>query len=39
LTPDGRHILEVNPVGEFFWLEQCLAPISKAIADILLGRF
>lgn len=41
LTPDGRHIfLEVNPVGEFFWLEQCPGlPISKAIADILLGRF
>lgn len=41
LTPDGRYIfLEVNPVGEFFWLEQCPGlPISKAIADILLGRF
>lgn len=41
LTPDGRHIfLEVNPVGEFFWLELCPGlPISKAIADILLGRF
>lgn len=40
LTPDGRYIfLEVNPVGEFFWLEQCPGlPISKAIADILLGR-
>ena len=41
LTPDGRYIfLEVNPVGEFFWLELCPGlPISKAIADILLGRF
>ncbi len=38
LTPDGRHVfLEVNPVGEFFWLERCPGlPISKAIADILL---
>lgn len=41
LTPDGRHVfLEVNPVGEFFWLEQCPGlQISKAIADILLYRF
>jgi MvdD family ATP-grasp ribosomal peptide maturase len=40
LTPEGRHIfLEVNPVGEFFWLELCPGlPISKAIADILLNR-
>ncbi|MEH2003016.1 MAG: MvdD family ATP-grasp ribosomal peptide maturase [Nostoc sp.] len=37
LTPDGRHIfLEVNPVGEFFWLERCPGlPISQAIAQIL----
>ncbi|MEH2361978.1 MvdD family ATP-grasp ribosomal peptide maturase [Nostoc sp.] len=37
LTPDGRHIfLEVNPVGEFFWLEQCPGlPISQAIAQVL----
>ncbi len=39
LTPDGRHVfLEINPVGEFFWLE-CYPPhfpISKAIADLLL---
>ena len=39
LTPDGRHVfLEVNPVGEFFWLE-CYPPyfpISQAIADLLL---
>ncbi|NER92929.1 MAG: MvdD family ATP-grasp ribosomal peptide maturase [Symploca sp. SIO1B1] len=39
LTPDGRHVfLEVNPVGEFFWLELFSPnfPISQAIADILL---
>ena len=40
VTPEGRHVfLEVNPAGEFFWLER--APglaISKAIADVLLGR-
>ncbi|WP_017315239.1 MvdD family ATP-grasp ribosomal peptide maturase [Mastigocladopsis repens] len=40
LTPDGRYVfLEVNPVGEFFWLEQYPGlPISKAIADLLLGQ-
>jgi hypothetical protein len=40
LTPDGRHVfLEVNPSGEFFWLEQPAdLPISHAIADVLLGR-
>jgi MvdD family ATP-grasp ribosomal peptide maturase len=39
VTPDGRHVLlEVNPAGEFFWLERCPGlPISKAIADVLLG--
>lgn len=39
LTPDSRYIfLEVNPVGEFFWLETCAPhfPISQAIAEILL---
>ena len=40
VTPDGRHVfLEINPVGEFFWLE--LRPgfaISDAIADVLLGK-
>lgn len=38
LTPDGRHVfLEINPVGEFFWLERNPGlPISDAIADILL---
>ena len=40
VTPDGRHVfLEVNPVGEFFWLERYAGlPISDAIADVLLGR-
>jgi MvdD family ATP-grasp ribosomal peptide maturase len=41
LTPDGRHVfLEVNPVGEFFWLE-CYPPhlpISQAIAEVLLTQ-
>ncbi|BDA69401.1 hypothetical protein RIVM261_060140 [Rivularia sp. IAM M-261] len=40
LTPDGRHVfLEVNPVGEFFWLEKYSGlPISDAIANILCFR-
>jgi MvdD family ATP-grasp ribosomal peptide maturase len=40
VTPEGRHVfLEVNPSGEFFWLERCPGlPISDAIADVLLGR-
>ena len=41
VTPDGRHVfLEVNPVGEFFWLEVFSPhfPISSAIADILLTQ-
>jgi MvdD family ATP-grasp ribosomal peptide maturase len=40
VTPDGRHVfLEVNPVGEFFWLERHPGlPVSEAIADVLLGR-
>ena len=40
VTPDGRHVfLEVNPVGEFFWLEQCPGlPISETIASLLLSR-
>jgi glutathione synthase/RimK-type ligase-like ATP-grasp enzyme len=39
LTPDGRHVfLELNPSGEFFWLEQGPhLPISAALADVLLG--
>jgi len=40
LTPDGRHVfLELNPCGEFFWLERSPGlPISDAIADVLLGH-
>ena len=40
LTPDGRHVfLELNPSGEFFWLEHTPGlPISDAIADLLLGQ-
>lgn len=40
VTPDGRHVfLEVNPAGEFFWLERSPGlPISDAVADVLLGR-
>jgi hypothetical protein len=38
LTPDQRYVfLEVNPSGEFFWLERfAQLPISGAIADVLL---
>jgi glutathione synthase/RimK-type ligase-like ATP-grasp enzyme len=38
LTPDGRYIfLEVNPVGEFFWLENYPGfPISRALAEVLV---
>jgi len=40
VTPDDEHVfLEVNPSGEFFWLERCPGlPISDAIADVLTGR-
>ncbi len=40
LTPDGRHVfLELNPSGEFFWLERTPGlPVSNAIADLLLGH-
>ncbi|MCC5634815.1 MvdD family ATP-grasp ribosomal peptide maturase [Nostoc sp. CHAB 5844] len=39
VTPDGQHVfLEVNPVGEFFWMEIYSPhyPISQAIAEVLL---
>ncbi|MBD6615596.1 MvdD family ATP-grasp ribosomal peptide maturase [Komarekiella sp. 'clone 1'] len=38
LTPGDRYVfLEVNPVGEFFWLERCPGlPISQAIAELVL---
>jgi MvdD family ATP-grasp ribosomal peptide maturase len=37
VTPSGRYVfLEVNPVGEFFWLEKFAnLPISTAIAAVL----
>lgn len=40
LTPDGKHVfIELNPCGEFFWLERTPGlPISGAIADLLLGH-
>jgi glutathione synthase/RimK-type ligase-like ATP-grasp enzyme len=39
VTPEGRHVfLEVNPSGEFFWLDRdARLPISEALADVLLG--
>lgn len=39
LTPDQKHVfLELNPCGEFFWLERTPGlPISDAIADLLLA--
>ncbi|MBD2496627.1 MvdD family ATP-grasp ribosomal peptide maturase [Nostoc sp. FACHB-280] len=41
VTPDGRYVfLEVNPVGEFFWMEiySPYYPISQAIAEILVTQ-
>ena len=40
LTPDDQHVfLELNPGGEFFWLEHTPGlPVSEAIADLLLGH-
>jgi len=40
LTPDAKHIfIELNPCGEFFWLERTPGlPISGAIAELLLGH-
>ena len=40
VTPDDRHVfLEINPAGEFFWLELNPGfPISGALAGVLLGR-
>ncbi|TBR56832.1 MvdD family ATP-grasp ribosomal peptide maturase [Westiellopsis prolifica IICB1] len=41
VTPDGRHVfLEINPVGEFFWMELFSPhfPISQAIAEVLLTK-
>lgn len=38
-TPEGEHVfLEVNPAGEYFWLEDiCGFPISDAIAERLIA--
>lgn len=39
VTPNGQHVfLEINPVGEFFWMEIYSPhyPISQAIAEVLL---
>jgi MvdD family ATP-grasp ribosomal peptide maturase len=41
VTPDNKHVfLEINPAGEFFWLETYNPkfPISRSIADVLLGE-
>jgi hypothetical protein len=37
LTPDGRYVfLEINPNGQFLWIEQLTGmPISDAICDLL----
>lgn len=39
LTPDGRYVfLEINPAGQFGWIEQATGlPISDAICDVLAG--
>ena len=39
VTPDERYVfLEVNPAGEFFWLDKLFeGQISEAIADVLLN--
>ena len=39
LTPDGKHVfLELNPCGEFFWLERSPGlPVADAIADVLVN--
>jgi len=40
LTPDAHHVfLELNPVGEFFWLERHAGlPLSGAIAQLLVSK-
>lgn len=40
LTPEGRWVfLEINPAGEYFWLDDLFTPtISESIAEILIGR-
>jgi glutathione synthase/RimK-type ligase-like ATP-grasp enzyme len=41
VTPDGRHVfLEINPAGEWFWLDDVFGPrtLSTAIAETLLAK-
>jgi glutathione synthase/RimK-type ligase-like ATP-grasp enzyme len=41
VTPDGRHVfLEINPAGEWFWLDDVFGPraLSTAIAETLMQR-
>lgn len=40
LTPNNEYVfLEINPVGEFFWLDLYAGlPISSAIAELLSQR-
>ena len=41
VTPDGRHVfLEINPAGEWFWLDDVFGPraLSTAIAETLIQR-
>lgn len=41
VTPDGRHVfLELNPAGEWFWLDDVFGPraLSTAVAQTLLER-
>lgn len=40
VTPEGRHVfLEVNAVGEFFWLQETPGlPIADEIARVLIGE-
>jgi hypothetical protein len=39
LTPDGRYVfLEINPTGEYLWLERVTGlPISEAFCDLLMS--
>ena len=38
VCPDGRHVfLEINPGGEFFWLDEIL-PLSSSLAAVLAGE-
>ena len=41
VTPENKFVfLEINPVGEFFWLElnHPYFPISETLADILINQ-